>query len=65
MAKFGGGPETVAKKIQKAIIRPSLRTRYKVTHVGGVDDGDAQGDDGPDVGPVRGRAQYPQPKAGA
>ena len=31
LAKLGGGPETVARKIEKAISRRRPRTRYPVT----------------------------------
>ena len=34
MAKLGGGPEAVAKKIEKAITTARPRPRYTVTAVG-------------------------------
>ena len=35
LARLGGGPEAVARKIERAITARRPRTRYKVTAVGG------------------------------
>ena len=34
LSKLGGGPETVARAIEKAIVKRRPRTRYLVTAVG-------------------------------
>ena len=58
-AKLGGGPETVAKAIEKAITSRRPRTRYPVTPSARADHGPARAAHRPHVGPLRGHAVSP------
>jgi len=64
MSKFGGGPETVASKIEKALSSRKPRTRYKVTPSAGVIMGLRRGMTDRMWDRFVG-SQYPQPKPDA